>query len=326
MARQPAPSNDNGSRTGFGPRTSGAIAGLLAALSVAAGTLGAPIVSAFGFFSTLPIFWVGLVHGPIAGVIAAAVATGALALAASPALALAMAAVGFVPAAYVSYLLNLARPADELGGPSDRMAWFPLADALFRISMFVAMGTVVVALASGYTAEAARAALTEFMDEMSRSAPPELALQLGGEAERELAVQQTVALLPFVQPFVSVLSLVANLYLAMRIAANRMARPVDDMPLALRLPVAGLLVFGIALTLSFILGPDAFIARSFAGALGAAFTVAGFAILHLRLRGSAVRLPVLMAAYLLSPIIFPGLLALGLFSTARAVPVSIRKE
>ena len=314
---------------GFGPTASAVIAGLLAAVGVAAGGASMPIVSATGLFAALPIFWTGLVHGPRSGIIAALVATAALALAATPAVAIVLTALVFAPAAYVSHLLNLARPADELGGPDDRLAWFPLADILFRICLIVAVATVAIAFATGYDAETARQALRDVFDEAISTAPPEVAEQFASEELREPTIQRTIAILPFVEGFVSVLVLVGNLYLAMLFARGRMARPVDDMTLALRLPTLGLLAFGTAVAVTLIVvgsGGEAFVAPAFAGAFGAGFTIAGFAILHFRLRGSPAKLPILVAVYLAAPLIFPALLALGLFSTARAVPISKRKD
>ena len=325
---EPAP-KPPGSFSGLGEITSGIVAGLVSALAAVAATSGLPLVTAFSIFASLPILLVGLVNGPRAAIIASAVAALGVGAVSAFVIGLATFALAFGPAAYMSYLLNLARPADELGGPSDGMAWYPLADTIFRTCLAVALGTVVVGLLFNYESDAVRAALAQLIDEMvAVSANPE---QLGTEAERAVAVNTVVAVLPAAQPFGSVLSLLANMYLAIKIGRARglVKRPPDDMRLALRLPSLGLLVFGIALAFSFSDGTLGLVARVFAGALAAGFMVAGFAIVHFALRASAVKTPVLFGLYVATAIaVFPAFLmmALGLFSTARAVPISKQKD
>ena len=315
-----------GAAVGFGPAINAVIGGLASALCVASPALGIPLVSALSLFAALPVFWIGLVHGPAFAAISALVAAVAMAVAASPAAAFASAAALLLPAVYMSHLLNLARPAEELGGPSGRMAWYPLADSIFRGCIAVAAGVILIGVVSGYDSATVAREIGTYLDQMAAGANPDVAAQLGSAEERASAVNLTVALLPFLQPFGLVVSLVASMYLAMNFAHRHTARPRDDMRVALRLPIAGLLAFGAAVALSFTGEPLGLVARVFAGALGAAFTIAGYAIVHLRLANSPAKLPILAAVYLLSIFFWPVFMALGLFSTARAVPTSQRKE
>lgn len=321
----PGPGTKSGGFAALDARVAGALAGLVSALFMASIGLGLPFLAALYFFAPLPILLVGFSHGPTGAIAAAAVAAIGMGAVAGPLSALTSLATVGVPAAYAAYLLNLARPADELGGPSDRMAWYPLADVLLRVCLTVAAGVVVIGVAAGYDAATVRALLDETLFLGVEDA--DLAAQ---GVSRDALTATIVALIPLAQPFLTVLVIVSNIHLAARAARTRglIERPHDDMPLSLRLPTLAMPIFGVALVLSFLEGPVAYAARAFAGALGAGFTIAGYAILHHRLRGNPTRSVVLVIVYL-TTIMFtlPAfvMLGLGLFSTARAVPMSKRK-
>ena len=313
--------------SGLDPRLAGVLHGLYCAVLGAAPLLGVPFALALSFFAAMPIFYVGFAKGPLAAVIAGVVAIVATSLVATPLGGLTLAANTVAPAAYAAFLINLARPAEELGGPSDGLAWFPLADVLLRLCLTVAMGSIVIGLAVGYDAADLRQVLIDGMNE----ADPSLREALGDDAQREALASLVSVLLPLAQPLSAVLVLVGNMHLAMRLARARgvLRRPPDDMALALRLPTLGLLAFGIALALSFGSGELAMAARAFAGALGAGFMIAGFAIVHWQLRGTTLRLPALIALYGLTALTtLPAfaMVAIGLFSSARAVPISKRTD
>ena len=320
----PRPGTKAGGFAALDPKVAGGLAGLVSALFTGAVVLGLPFLTALYFFAPLPILLVGFSHGPVGAIVAAVTAAVAMGAVAGPLAALAAAASAGVPAAYAAYLLNLARPADELGGPSDRLAWYPLADVLLRVCLTVAAGAVVIGVAIGYDATTVAALLEETF--LAGVTDADLAQQ--GLTREGLAAAVT-GLVPVAQPFTTVLVLVGNIYLAGRVARSRglTDRPPDDMPLSLRLPTLALAIFGIALAFSFMDGPLALAARTVAGALGAGFTIAGYAILHHRLRGNAARGMVLVLVYVTTVLFtLPAfiMLGLGLFSTARAVPMSKR--
>ncbi|MGH6861724.1 MAG: DUF2232 domain-containing protein, partial [Phyllobacterium sp.] len=136
-----------------------------------------------------------------------------------------------------------------------------------------------------------------------------------------------VRALPAAQPAVWVMLIVANLYIALRLtaASGRLRRPKDDWPRALRMPRPGLFVFAIACAACFLPGGVGYAATAVAGALGAGFMLAGFAMMHARTRGAPWRPAALWLAYLAVVIftftLFLFLLA-GLFDTSRSAPVS----
>ena len=329
-APPPPATGPNGTLAAIDPRVAGAVAGLVTAVMIASTILGFALSGVLFFFAALPIFFVGHSHGSLAAIVAGGVAVIAVGAFQTVTGALFAAVSVSVPAAYAAWLLNLARPADELGGPSDGLAWYPLADILLRVCLAVAAGAVVLGAVVGYDPLALRDSIDAALLEVGQSNPDQFGGLLSAE-DRGNTATTVAGLLPVFQPAIAVLTLVTNLYLAGRIArgSGLGRRPRDDMPLALRLPIAGLLVFAVALALSFVDGTLGLVARAFAGALGMGFTIAGFAVLHHRTRGmGGARVALLLAIYL-GTLIFAlpalAMLALGLFSTARAVPIS-RKE
>ena len=339
--RRFAPTGGGNLSTSLDLRVAGVLFGVLAAALNAAPLSGVPLTGAMPLFSAIPIFYLGFARGPLAAGIAALVATLVTALAANPLVALALAALTVIPAAYGAFLANLARPAEELGGPTGGMAWYPLADVLFRLCLAIAAGVVALGLATGFDVAELRATAIEALRELGErddlTAETRAALDgtFGGaltNADAREALAASVAVLtPFFTAFLAVLVIVANLHLAMRFARARgvLTRPADDMAIALRLPSPALLAFAVALALALFGGTGAVgvLAAVPAGALGAGFTIAGYAILHYRLRGSALRAPVLIAVYVgTALVVLPAfvMLGLGLFSTARAVPLSRR--
>ena len=330
----PSPEKGSNLSTSLDMRVAAVLFGVVAAVLHAAPLTGVPLAAAFSFFSAMPIFYVGFARGPVAAIIAAVVAVLAVGVAAAPLAGLSFAASTAVPAAYAAFLVNLARPADELGGPSDRIAWYPLADVLLRLCLTVAAGAVVLGVALGYDLEGAREQIVEGLTQIGQQADASLDEMLGGalsnEAARESLAAALAGILPVVQPFSAVLILVANLHFSMRLARARgvLKRPPDDMRLALRLPLLGLVAFGLSIVLAFGTSDIAVMARAFAGALGAGFMIAGFAIIHWALRDNGARVPALVGLYLLVPLLsgLPAIamVAVGLFSTARAVPISKR--
>ena len=331
--KRPSPPPGGNLTTSLDMRVAAVLFGVVAATLNAAPTTGVPLTSALSFFAAMPIFYVGFARGPLAAILSAVVAVVATGLALAPLSGLIFAANTVVPAAYAAFLVNLARPADELGGPADRLAWYPLADVLLRLCLTVAVGSIALGVAVGYDLEGVRAEIAAGLETIGGQGDASLEGLLGdslSSAEgREALASAFAGLLPLVQPFTAVLVLVANMHVAMRLARSRgvLKRPADDMRLALRLPTMGLLAFGIALALSFGDGSVALAARAFSGALGGGFLIAGFAILHWALRDRSAKPAVLIAVYLLTAITgFPALVmvAVGLFSTARAVPISKR--
>jgi ABC-type amino acid transport substrate-binding protein len=301
----------------------GVLAGLAAALLSIGVITQSPLAMALLLFSPLPIFVAALGWGTAAGLIAAVSMAITVSVIAAPTAALIVVLITAVPAAAAAYFTGLARPAEEIGGPKDTYIWYPIADTLLRVALIVAASFIVIGMLVGFGDDLA--------NELAKSLAQQLAVnnpQLTANAD----VAQSMALfivrvMPALQPAVWVTLIVANLYLALRLtaASGRLRRPMDDWPRALRMPRPALIIFAIACAACFVPGGFGYAAIAVAGALAAGFTMAGFAMMHVRTRGAPWRPIALWLAYLavvlFAFVLFIFLVA-GLFDTSRNAPVS----
>lgn len=301
----------------------GVLAGLAAALLSIGVIAQSTLAMALLLFSPLPIFVAALGWGTASGFIAALSMAVIVSVIAAPTAALVLVLIIALPAAAAAYFTGLARPASEVGGPSDAYVWYPLADTLLRLALIVAAAFIAIGMLIGYGDEFA-AALIKSLGQQLVATNPQLAPN--AEVAQGLA-EFVVRALPAIQPAVWVILIVANLYIALRLtaASGKLRRPKDDWPRALRMPRTGLFVFAIACAACFLPGGIGYAATAIAGALGAGFLLAGFAIMHARTRGAPWRPVALWLAYL-AVIIFTFtlffFLVAGLFDTSRSAPVS----
>ncbi|MCB1382917.1 MAG: DUF2232 domain-containing protein [Notoacmeibacter sp.] len=298
----------------------GIAAGFATAALAAALSNGAAL---FFVLAPLPVMLASLGWGVSAGTVAAMVAVGAVTLAVSPNSGMLVALTIVLPATLAAQIANLARPAEEVGGPSGKLVWFPLADIVLWTAIMLGIGFILAGVLIGFGPEFS-AGLAAAMKE---------AMTLSGQEAKispeqiESIARMMAAVLPALMPGTWVIIMMANFYLALSILARAgMAkRPRDDWPTALRLPRAGLYLFGAALAAAFLPGGPGQAAAALAGALGAAFIMAGFATLHARTRGADWRAPALGLAYVatvfFSPVLFLFLVA-GLFDTRRQAVLS----
>jgi hypothetical protein len=301
----------------------GVLAGLAAALLsigvIAQSTLAMTLL----LFSPLPIFVAALGWGTATGFIAALSMAVIVSVLAAPTAALVLVLIIALPAAAAAYFTGLARPASEVGGPSDAYVWYPLADTLLRLTLIVAAAFIAIGMLIGYGDEFAQALIKSLSQQLAATNP-----QLAPNAEVAQGLAEfVVRALPAIQPAVWVILIVGNLYIALRLtaASGKLRRPKDDWPRALRMPRTGLFVFAVACAACFLPGGIGYAATAIAGALGAGFLMAGFAIMHARTRGATWRPIALWLAYL-AVIIFTFtlffFLVAGLFDTSRSAPVS----
>jgi hypothetical protein len=298
--------------------------GVLAGLAAALLSVGLASQSVFGLllvlFTPLPIFIAALGWGTTTGFIAAATMTIAVAVIAPSIDAASDILLMAVPAATGAYFIGLARPAEEIGGPQDVFVWYPLADTLFRLSLVIAVGVIIIGVLGGAQIIAFVQAFVKQMMESNPqfAANPELS---------DMVARIMLGLMPIAFAGTFMMTIVANLYIALRLTAvaGKLRRPRDDWPRALRMPRPALFVFAAACALAFIPGSVGFAASAAAGAVGAGFSMAGFAMLHARTRGKSWRPFALWFAYacafLFSFTLLVFLLA-GLFDTSRNAPVS----
>ncbi|MFN7012101.1 MAG: DUF2232 domain-containing protein [Allorhizobium sp.] len=304
----------------------GVIAGITAALLVLGANAQPSFSSILYAASALPVLIVGLGWGNAAAIAAVATAAALGAVFVSPMFALAMAIFTLLPAGWLSHLANLARPASEIGGPDDLMAWYPLSDILLHLCALVSLAVIFLGVMIGYGPE-----LTGQMVDLLVSSVAERDPALAADpASIDQIKRMMVLMLPIVQGGMWVLMLFAAYYIAMRIVSTsgRALRPREDLPSSLRMNRNASFVFLAGIIACFVGGVPALIGATICGTFGAGFLLAGFGSLHLRTRGKDWRLPVLVLAYISAPMILPAfaILVLGLADTRRTVALTpVRK-
>ena len=274
--------------------------------------------------ATLPVLIAGMGWSNLAG--AAAVATGAIVIAAaiSPLGAAMVAVTTLAPAAWIAHLSNLARPAEELGGPQGKLAWYPLSDIMLHICGLVSLSLIILGYAVGYGEDLVSEVVGNVFAILGEQNPD---MQID-EAGRQDMVAFTTRVLPALQAMMWVIILFTAWYLACGIVrlSGRAKRPADLIPAGLRMSRLGLLVFGAGLALTFVGGTVGLIGSVISGAYAGGFMMAGLAMLHHRVMQKAWRFAALWMTYTAIILLFPlpliAFLFAGLFETARTAPLS----
>lgn len=298
----------------------GLLAGVSAALLLV--SAGSPSSLSFLLFAAaaLPVMIAGLGWSNLSSIVAVICAMAVIGIATTPQAALVSAVTTLAPAAWIAHLSNLARPAEEVGGPEGAVAWYPLSDIFVNIAFCVCVGLIAVGLAMGYSAEFVSELVEVFVATLKDS---NAAYEPTAASLAEMK-QFFLYALPAIQAAMWVLILFAGWYIASGIVrmSGRSKRPKDDLPSQLRMPRLGALALVAGVAMSFIDGGIGLVGWTISGAFGIGFVVAGFAIAHHRTRGKPARGLLLWTAYL-SCIIFTIPLAfflfLGLFDTARTL-------
>ncbi|MDZ7823325.1 MAG: DUF2232 domain-containing protein [Ahrensia sp.] len=273
--------------------------------------------------SAVPIMTAGLGWGLGASVIGVAVAALSVILIANQQTALFVVLTTALPAALSAHWLTLSRPADEIGGKQGSLAWFPLSDVMLRLCIIIGGAFIVIGIMVNYSQELMQPVLDELVARLQENNPefsftPEARTQFDGAM---------LGLMPFFQPFLWVLVLIANLYIALRVtfASGQLKRPREDFPQGMRMPKIALIPFGIAILGTMMSGNIGLAATALAGALSGGFMLSGFAFFHdysraKPWRGLAMALVYISTAITMLP---PFLMFfLGLFSVARNIPTS----
>jgi Predicted membrane protein (DUF2232) len=269
------------------------------AIGIAAGavaailSVGSLVQNALSFIlfilSPLPIILAGLGWGPVAAVLSVVACGLSIAFVAGEIPALIIVVVTAMPAALAAYFGGMARVEH------DKSEWFPLGLILLFVSLAVATGFVISGLAIGYNAA--------FVEEFSKEFVKQLASTNAELAANPAATNEFVnffmASIPHLLPASWLMIMMGNLWLALLIArrSGLLIRPRDNWPDALHLPVYAipllvLAVFGAVFSSSF-----GTAIAAFAGALGMAFVITGFAFIHVHTRGKPWRPAALWLSY-----------------------------
>lgn len=279
------------------------------------------------FMSPLPIMIVGLGWGSIAGAVAILTAAAGIGFGANFHTAAFILLTTALPAATAAHWLTLSRPANEIGGPSDKIVWFPLSDVMFRLALMTAVAFVTAGILVGYN-ESYVTTVAEEMIRRIQEANPEFAFSDEG---RVSFIKAITNLIPLMQPAMWMLVLAGNLYVAMGMArvSDRLKRPRDEWPISMRMPRIAVIALAAAIILTFFTGDISLAGNVFVGALMAGFTLAGFATFHFRTRSQPwqpLALIVVYGAVALTLIAALPFTIWGMFSLARNMPVSDNKK
>ena len=301
---------------------------LLAALATVLLCLGVATGSALSFIlyflSAVPLMVVTLGWGASVGVAAAVITAVVILLMTNAQTAIFLVTTTVVPAVMAGFLMNLARPAEELGGPTGKMVWYPLADVIFRLALTTAGAFILAGALIGYGPDLIGPLIEEFVVSYQAISP-----EFEGFTPEALVQFQQFILyfLPLIQTMLWLMVLGANLGIALFITrrSGRLKRPRDDWAFSLRLPRIAVLVFAVALLVTIVPGMIGLAAYTVIGAMAGGFILSGFAQLHATTRGQPWQPAALIVTYM-ATILF-GLPVLvffvfGLFATARAMPVS----
>ncbi len=300
----------------------GVLAGITAALLVLGATAQPSLASILYAASALPVLIVGLGWGNLASIAAIVTAAALGAVSVSPMFAIGMALFTLAPAGWLAHLASLARPAAEIGGPDNLMAWYPLSDILLQLCAFVAAAVILLGIIIGFGPELTGQLVDALTTAMSTQDPA----MLPDPAALEQLKRTMLLLLPIIQGGTWVILLFTMYYIAMRVvsASGRAQRPRENIPSALRMNRNAVFIFLAGILACFAGGVPAMIGATVCGTFGAGFLISGFASLHLRSQGKDWRLPVLVLAYLSAIMLLPLLIPLiiGLADTRRAVALT----
>jgi len=288
------------------------IAGIIAGICAAFLTLGATAQSSMSFLlyaaSAMPVLVAGLGWGNAAAIVAVLSAGFLGALAVSPLFAVTIAIFTLIPAGWLSHLANLARPAAEIGGPEDLMAWYPLSGIVLHLCGLITVSVIILGTMIGYGPEL----VSQMVDLMMASVQASESTFKPDPTALSQTKSLLVLMLPMIQGGLWVMLLFAAYYFASRMVRSfgKGLRPREDIAAALRMHRNAIFIFLGGIVLTFFGGVPAMVGAVLCGTFGAGFIMAGYASLHHRSKGKDWRLPVLILAYLSAIFMFPLFLIL----------------
>jgi Predicted membrane protein (DUF2232) len=290
-------------------------AGAAAALLVASGSL----LSVFLFYlAPLPILIAALGWSHWSGLTAAVIASVCLGLAFGGLFFMTFLVGIAVPAWWLGYLALLARPT--AGG---EVEWYPPGRLVLWAAALAALVVTVALFQVGSDEEAIRNGLKAGIERVLRQETGIAAdepLSFPGIAEPEHLVDLFVVVMPPVAAMASVLTLILNLWMAGRVVrlSGRLKRPWPDIP-AMTFPRYAPALLAAAAVISFVPDIVGLVASLFAATMLVAFTMHGFAVLHVLTRGLPGRAAMLGGAYVFVATLGWPALAAALLGVAESI-------
>ncbi|MEW7007725.1 DUF2232 domain-containing protein [Lentilitoribacter sp. EG35] len=304
----------------------GLLAGVASAILLLAS--GQPsLLSIFLFAAAaLPIFIAGLGWSNQASFTAVTSTFIILAIAASPETALVSTVTTLLPSAWLSHLTTLARSADEVGGPDDKLVWYPFPQIMLHLATLMVFATLMIGWLIDYGPDVVGQVVAAFIDAFNQSGEQPIAIQ-----NIEAMTTTLTKLLPFIQSAMWVIILFTAWYLAGHIVrlSGRSKRPRDDMHTSLRMPSLALIFLGGGLVLMFFDGTISYIGAAIAGGFGAGFMMAGLALFHKNTLGKLWRGAALWTVYVLILLFsIPAIIfaIMGLLEAGKPVPMLVSQK
>ncbi|WP_220456109.1 hypothetical protein [Candidatus Liberibacter sp.] len=245
-----------------------------------------------------------------------------LAILFSPSLSFLIAFTFLLPSVFLGHISSLARPASEIGGSENHVAWYPLADIATYICVLATMiatflSKVIYGTSKEMASEIIRIAYKDYPDKIPHISQIE-------KIKSFIIVLRTV-----LEGFIWVIILFAVWYMAMRIASyfNLSQRMREDMPSSLRMNHIAIPIIAVSISILLFYEHPIAIAGRATGAFGAGFLLSGFARLHLLMRNKTWGFVALSLVYISTVSIIPLLIivAYGLAETARLIVVTPAK-
>jgi hypothetical protein len=293
-------------------------AGATSALLFATLATGQAFSLALFYLTPLPIMLVGIAWSHVAGAVAALTAAVLLG-----------AFLGFwfvlvfligigVPAYALAYLAMLARPSGNGGGQT--LEWYPAGRLVLAAAIIAAIATSLTIPAFGTDLESYRATLKVAFERVLRAqtgTPADQPFTLPGATNTQAVLDLLTVVMPPAAAGLSMLTSLANLWLAGRVAriSGRLTRPWPDLG-AMKFPAMAPLALAAAMGGTFLPGIVSVIAGLFAATLLLAYAILGYAIVHGASRGMPTRPLVLMATWFATfllgwPILLAALLGIA---------------
>jgi hypothetical protein len=287
------------------PLIIGVGAGLISAALFASAATATALAGILFYLAPLPICLAGLGWGGLAALISALSGTVLVGAVLGPGTAAIFAAAIAAPAALLSHLALLSRPAVALQGANlGAVEWYPPGRIVAWAALIAGLLAGIVVLILGYDQESYRESIRQIL---SHSALKELDRDGTLLTEENIARLSVVLARALPAAFAIVWLTVSlfNLWMAGLIvdASGRALRPWPNLH-SLELPNGLVLIFAVALAASFLPGLPGLLATGLAGALLFAYVLQGLAVIHVYSQGVPLRGILLTTVYI-------GILLLG---------------
>jgi hypothetical protein len=272
-------------------------AGVTAALLFATLATGQPYSVGLFYLTPLPILLAAIAWNHIAGAIAALAAALILGSFLGGWFVLAFTVGIGLPAWLLGYLALLGR-SDENGS----MEWYPTGRLVLAGALIAGTATAMSIPALGSDIESYRGALKEAFERVLRAqtdTPAGGPLALPGVQDPQRTLQLLTIVMPPIAAVVSMVTTLANLWLAGRIAriSGLLARPWPDLG-ELRFPPRASMFLAVAVAGTFLPGIASIVASLFTATLLMAYALLGFAIAHQVSRRMSARILFLSAMWI----------------------------